>query len=317
MNFRLPVVGPLERALHLRSFRELRNQSPQDLVLLAQLLREQWVRRGTELLAKGRRVPALHFLVEGRAGREQDGSVVRRVATPEAVGLLELLSGAESRTRYVAETNLLVLEADAAEFIDLLEENGSVVSGLRLALGRQIFDRQRELGVAALEPRDAAASGPPLGASFGLVERLIWTSRSPVLAGFGVGVLADLVRDEREVHLRQGEILWKAESEGSSLALVVDGTMSIRDRSGGSVRIGAGSVVGAEAVFGGAPHAYTATVETPAVIIRIDAQALLDAAEDHFEVASQMLAFSARTLLGLRDRCPAAARDDFPARGVS
>jgi CRP-like cAMP-binding protein len=265
----------------------------------------------------GRHVPLVHFLIEGRVGRERGGSAVQRVAAPEAIGLLELLAGIESETQYVAQTNLLVLESDAPALVDLLEENFSIISGLRHALGRQIFALQRELGVAALEPA-AAGNGPPPDASFGFVERLIWASRSPVLGGFGVAVLADLVRDEPEVHLRQGETLWSADSEGRSFALVVDGTVSVQDASGGSVRAGAGSVIGVEAVFGGAPHAFTATVETPAVIIPIDAQALLDAAEDHFHVAARILALSARTLLRLRDRPGPDVRDDHvEARGVS
>jgi CRP-like cAMP-binding protein len=301
MNGRLPLVGPLERALHLRSFPELRSQSPQDLVLLAQLMREQWVRRGTVLQTAGRRVATVHLLLEGSVRCERGGRLRQRVEAAEAIGLLELLAGADSEVQYVADTNLLVLEADGAALIDILEEQFSVFSRLRHALGKQIVALRDELGVTDLEMTAGTAGGPSPAASFGFVERLIWVARSPVLAGFGVGVLADLVRSEPESRLQGGEVLWNAGSEARFLCLILDGTVEGADASGRELRFGAGSVIGVDAVFAGVPHGYTATAETSLLAIRIDAQALLDVAEDHFHVAAQMLAHSARTLLRLRE----------------
>lgn len=299
MRTRLPVVGPLELALYLRSVPSFRTLRPPDLVLLAQLTREQWVRRGTPL-----RTEVVHLLVEGEARVQRAGGSPGSIEAPEAIGLVELLADAELDARCVAETNLLVFEIDRVALLDLVEEQFSFFTSLRQTLGEQVRELRQAVAMATSaesEARDGHTAPP--AAPFGFVERLISASRSRALSGFGVGVLGALVRDGQELCARRGECLWEAGDEAEFLALILDGAVTVTDAgSGRSFRAAAGAVLGVEAVFGGAPHPYGAIVGETATVIRVDSQALLDVAEDHSHVAAQILAYLARTLLHLRER---------------
>ncbi len=303
MRHRLPVVGPLERALFLRSLALFRDLPATDLVPLAQLMREQWVRRGSVLYSPGRRVRVIHFLVEGRMRYERDGRPVRRAQAPDAVGLIEILADEETSMHAIADSNMLTLVIDSEAFLDVMDDRFSIFLHLRNALGRQMLDQQRPADWGILPPATPPEIGRFRDASLDVVERLIWLQCSPVLKGLGVSVLAALARDELEIRLRPGEPLWETGAEARFFALIAHGTIACTpDSSGTSIRVGAGTVIGMEAAFAGIPHAYTAVAETAAVAIRIDVQDLLDVAEDHAHVVTRILAFNAQLLRQLQER---------------
>lgn len=304
MRASLPVVAPLERALYLRSLALFRDLRADELAVFAQLMREQWVHRGSELCRPGHCVHPIHLLVEGRVRYERAGRLIRRVEAPELIGLTERLAGVEPHARVVAESNILALTIDGGTFLDILEDHFSIFLHVRAALGQQLLALQRRLGnYVAVQPFATTAASLPSSSSPDLVERLIWLHRSPVLRGFGVGVLAELVRDDRVVRFKAGEPLWARDVPAGFLALVVDGVVGCAaDEPGRSFQARRGDLIGVEAAFAGMPHAYPAVAETAVQAIRIDVPALLEVAEDHSHIAAQLLAFCARRLLELEQQ---------------
>jgi len=300
VNRDLPIVEPLQRALHLRSLDLFGDLGAHELALLASVMRERWLRRGDVLHPDGQWVEAAHVLVEGRVRLEETGQVRARIEAPAGVGLVELLAQAESPTRAVADTKVLALAIDGSAFFDMLEDHFAIFLQMRSALGRQLYALQQHRLDPTWQPPSVTRKGPPPSAALELVDQLIWLHRAPELRSFGVGVLASLIRDRGEARLAAGEVLWEEGAEAQFFVLVVDGIVRYGDQPTDGVGAGPGTLLGLEAAFAGTPHTDRAVAETPVMAIRVEVPRLLDVAEDHFHVAAAMLAHSARFLLHLQ-----------------
>lgn len=301
MKYGLPEVGPLERALYLRSLTLFRTLTASELAACAQLMQERYVRRGEILYEAGAPVRSLYLLVDGRVRLEDQGRRVGELDAAAGVGLVELLAGQPHRSRAVAETNALALVIDAAALLDLVEEHFSFFLQIRHALGAEVALQQQALGsyhtLSAPRPV-AAASGPSLD----LAEVLLALQTTTVFRDVGLAILAALTSQDREIRLEPGAPLWERGTEPTFLALIADGVVScVPEQSEHEFRAGPGALLGVDATFGGAPYAYRATAETPVVARAIDTQMLLDMAEDHFDLASRMLAHCACEVLRLKD----------------
>ncbi len=312
----IPTVGPVERALALRSLPLFRGLQPREVSMLAQLLREDVVPPGQVLQSAGRRIDAVHLLTDGRVRLQRDGVAGVALEAPAALGLIELLAGEPAHLTAIADSDVNALTIDRGALLDVLEDQFSVVLHLRAALGRQIAARQAELGRYDL-PRAGEPIAPATIASapLDIVESLLWLEQVPELRALGVAVLAALLGQEPTVRFAAGEALLEAGTEASRLVVLVEGAVVCTPADGAApFRAAHGDVLGCDAVLAGLVHPYSAVAETPGVAIPIDAQVFWDLAEDHFHVARAALAMSARRLLWLDeqqpDGPPAIARDE-------
>lgn len=310
----IPTVGPVERALALRSLPLFRGLPAREVSALAQLLREHVVPRGRLLQRAGSRVNALHLLTDGRVRLQRDDAPAEFLEAPEALGLLELLAGEPARLTAIADSNVTALVIDRGALLDVLEDQFQLVLHLRTALGRQIADRQAELGCYELPrggtPIEPAANG---SAPLDLVESLLWLEQVPELRALGVAALAELLGEEPTVRFAAAEQLFEAGAEATRLIVLVEGDVVCTAADGTApFRASRGDVLGREAVLAGLAHPYSAVAETAGIAIPIDAQRFWDLAEDHFQVALAALSMSARRLLWLEEQQPPG-----PDRGIA
>jgi CRP-like cAMP-binding protein len=297
----LTTVGPMERALALRSLPLFRSLRGRELAMLAQLVREHVMPAGTVLHPAGAAVRAVHLLIEGRVREEHAGQVVARREAPEAIGLVELLAAAPAHASATAETRMTALVIDRAALLDVLEEQFPLLLQLRAVLGREIAARQVELGrFDSPAPAGPAEAPPRLPDTPDLVDCLLCLQRAAELRGLGVAVLAALVRDERATRLPAGERIFAAGEEARRFIVVAEGSVVCTPpESAAPFRAGPGDLIGHNAALTGLPYPYTAVTETPVATIGIDAQVFWDVAEDHFHVALRALSMCAARLLWL------------------
>lgn len=299
-----PTVGPLERALALRTLPVFHDVRPRQLAALAQHMREYVVPRGTILHPAVEPQRAAYLVTDGRVRLQRDGRAAGTVEAPGALGLIHLLAGQPPQATAIAETDVSTLVIEEAALLDVLEEHFSVVLHIQGVLGREIAALQEELSCYAPPRSDAAAQKPPAASeAFNLINCLLWLQRAPELRDLGVAVLAALLRDHRPLRYAAGDELFAAGAEASSFLVVVSGSVTGTPSSAqGRFRARPGDVLGRDAALAGLPYQYTAVAETPATAIGIAAQVFWDVAEDHFHVSRAALAMTARRLLSLRDR---------------
>jgi CRP-like cAMP-binding protein len=299
----VPTIGPVERALALRSLPLFRSLKAHEVALLAQQLRESALRPGRALHSAGERIEAVHLLTEGRLRQCRDGGPPSWIDAPHTIGLLELLAAEPARTTVIAETPVRALVIDRAALFDALEDQFSLVLQLRTALGGQIAERRAASGAYQL-PRELSATlfGAVAPDQFDLVHSLLWLQQVAELRPLGVAVLAALLRNEGATPLRAGEQLFEAGSDPTRFVLLVAGTVRCTPPDAEPFRADPGDVLGRDAVLSGSPHPYSAIAETAGLAIGIDGRVFWDLAEDHFHVALAALSMSARRLLWLDER---------------
>lgn len=325
MKYGLPEVGPLERALSLRSLALFHTLNANELAACAQLTQERYIRRGEVLYEEGGPPRSLFLRVDGRVHLEQHGRRLRDFEASDDAGLVELLAGRSHQSRAVADSNALALVIDSAALLDLMEEHFSFFLEIRDALGAEVGRQQRTLGsyhtlsaplerISADAASKAVNGAAPIRAALDLAETLLALQRTPVFSQVGLAILAALTSEDEDIPLEPGALLWDNGAAPTFLALIADGIVScVPEQPEHTFRAGPGALLGVDATFGGSPYAYRATAETPVIARRIDVQMLLDLAEDHFELASRMLAHCANEVLRLQS--VAATRPDAPPLG--
>lgn len=309
MRTHLPSIGPMERALFLRSIPLFRRLRAADLAASAQSLEEVSLRRDTVLYGPRIGVPSVYLLVEGQVVSHQQGEVVARYTAPDVAGLVELLAGAGSVPEAVARTRVLALTLDAAALFDLIEDRFRLFLELRRALGEQLRQLQERTGI---HHRSMVLHGfePPPQRQLTTPERLLMLQRLPLFQSVGLSVLAALSRDEVEL-VPGGTVLWEAGDEAASGVIVVEGELRCEPPvPAEEFRVGRGDMAGAAAMLGGLPHSCTAVAARDVALLRLDAVMLVDLAEDNPDLAQGILATLAREILRLQPLAASRKEED-------
>jgi CRP-like cAMP-binding protein len=142
-----------------------------------------------------------------------------------------------------------------------------------------------------------------------------------VFRGIPVNVLAHLIRGEPEIRVNAGETLWRDGDDGAQLLAIVSGRVECRgEGTRGAFVAGPRYVLGADAALGGVPYCYHAVAATPVVAIGVQASALTDLIEDHFELGRRSLEHFAREEIRLQEHAsetePAGAVEAAPRRAA-
>lgn len=318
MRYGLPEIGPLERALHLRSLPIFRHLGARELAACAQLTQERYVRRGEVLYEEHDAIHALYLLVDGRVRLYRQGQAVSELGAADDVGLVEFLAGVAHPLRAVADSNALALVIDGAALLDLIEEHFPLFLQIRRALGGEIAQQQRALRTYQTQAQAAPAATARNGAYpaaqpvTDFAEMLLALQQTAAFRDVGLALLAALIDADETMRLEPGTALWQHGDEAQCLVLVTEGDIAcVAENERDGFHAGTGALLGVDAVFGDTPYIYTATATTPSSVCRITTQMLLDLAEDHFDLAAHILAHCARELLRLKEL--AATQPDAPA----
>lgn len=299
----LSLVGPMERALHMRSLAIFEHLPAREIAVLAQIMKEEYRPAGAILCQDSSSPAQMRLLVDGRVRNEKRGRVLDTQSAPSLVGLSGVLGGRPAAVCSRTETPATLLAIDAGEFLDVLEDRFAVFLELRRFYAAHVSRLQRELRVfRTAEPVDTSAF-PPSERPLGVVEQLLCLQRTQAFRGVPLNVLAPLVRDDRELRIGAGETLWRDGDPGALLIVLIHGHVRCGSPDGpGTFVAGPGFVLGADAAFGGVPYAYDAITESPIVAVGVSASRLTDMIEDHFELGRRALAHFAAEEVRLRER---------------
>jgi CRP-like cAMP-binding protein len=292
------TIGPVERALWLRSAPPFTGLRARLLAALAQLTHEDLVRAGRSVRPLGRVSRSVRFLMDGRLRAHVEGGATQVLEAPQVIGLTELLAGRDLRAGLTADTDVTILTVGGAQMIDLLEEEFTLVTQVRRGLGRALAAAQ----AARADWAPEAAAAPPPAPHPDLdqfVDRMLALHNVPLLRRFGVAVLATLLRDEAACRLAAGDIIFRCGDAADRLVVIGDGRVVGTMPDGRTFGAGPGVLLGDNEALTALPYACTVAAETAATIIALDPRVIWDAAEDHFHVARALLGDCARRLLRL------------------
>ena len=293
------TIGPVERALWWRAAAPFTQVPPPLVAELARRSREEVVRSGGIVGPAGGRARRVQLLAEGRLVARDGRGGSAELGAPQVIGLIELLAGAAPRGALMADGEATILSIDGGALLDLLEDEFTLVTQVRQALGRCLAAWQRARGDWRPEAPLASDDAAPADLSR-FVDRLLALQRAPLLRDFGVAVLATVLREEIAERHPAGAALFAAGDRAERILLIGAGTVVATGPDGRELELGAGHLLGDNDALLGAPHAYGAVCATPATLIALDPQAIWDAAEDHAHVARALLRSAARQLLRLQ-----------------
>jgi CRP-like cAMP-binding protein len=283
------AAATLERALALRRLPGLEALDPALLTTLAARTQLERLAAGERLEGVGAPPRSIRLVLEGTICQRSADGRERRLG---AGSLLAPSLGAGSALDAVAAAESLTLAVDLDDLAELCDEHFPILLAAVRALARAALGARR-----GRLPPDAPAPEAfrCAGGAFGLGERIAFLASCPTLADVPVHTLGQLAQDARSLSLDPAQRLWRAGDPAGSLVAIVEGRLDARAE-GSRFSIGPGGLAGLLESVAGEPHWYDAQAGTPLVALAIEIAAVLDAAEDDPETATDLLAALARSL---------------------
>jgi CRP-like cAMP-binding protein len=297
MKGRVRLVSPFDRVLFLRKLDPMGAMASRDLGLLAQQARERFYRKGSVIFPYGERPESVHIVVEGRVRTEGAEHGSDELGPEETLGFLSLLARWEEGLEAVAEADTTTLEFDRDDLFDNFEDHFEVLllEIGRLA-GRMIEIRKQTPTGSYLAPAEGIEA-PPVE-SLDLIERLLFLRRGETFQRANTDALIELARHMEEVRLEPGNVLWRrGDLPGTVYALVMGTVRATLAEEGRHFWCGPGYPMGNLEGLARHPHWYEAMAETPVFALRTDTDTFLDVLEDHFAMATDVMAAMASGLL--------------------
>jgi CRP-like cAMP-binding protein len=292
-----PII--LRRMLALRQFPMFGGVELSELASLAENVVETPLAAGAVIATVGARLPALHFVIDGRIE-----SATASWGPREVCGALEVLAGREPASRAIATMETQTFQLSGSELGEVLEDNFGVLASVL----RELATRAIATGIV----RSKQAPHLPNAGPLGLVERLILLRQQLPFAKARLQALAMLAHASEELSVPPGAILTRAGDPASRAIVIIEGSLQARRPDGTSSTHGIGDAIGLIETLAGAHHAATVEAVTPVRALASSGAALFDVLEDHTDVAIAMLATFASALL---DAPTKNAPDDVVVQG--
>lgn len=261
---------------------------------LLSIARRVDVDAGQVLFTHGDPVATLFQVVAGQVELQAPGLPIWRVDDGGAVGLIDFAIGRPHARTAVTTMASQLLELDAADYRDYLEDNYEVGHRILSQLsGRLIADMIASPDPAQFLARDDIhESGSFADVEIPLVERLIILSRMPAFSGTSMQALANLAQRATERRFASGDVITTAGTTPNVVSLLVEGTIELELPSGRVQRHTRDFVAHVEELAIG-PRLVTATCVTDAIVLEIEHDDLLDRIEEHFDLSMKLFAFVA------------------------
>jgi CRP-like cAMP-binding protein len=304
------MVGAVARLLALRKLPMLATLPTEELAFVAERSREHLFPRGSALLREGEPIAALRFVVEGRVHMTRRGLRLGHANPGAAVGGLGMLAREDLGIGAIAEQDTLVLEFDADDVFEILED--------RFAVLHHIL-REMAGDVVRLAKRLPPGSRPPFPRMEGLlpprdldlVERILFLRQTAAFSRSSINALAELSRGLSEVSFDPGVTLWREGEASAGTLLLLSGRVRCTSESGLAFEAGPGVPLGSIDAVAELPRWFHALTETRVVALHADREGLIDVFEDNTDMAFDYLAVLAKAMLSMLETMAEGALERF------
>ncbi|HET9992402.1 MAG TPA: cyclic nucleotide-binding domain-containing protein [Kofleriaceae bacterium] len=268
--------------------------SEDQLDSLLSIARRVDVEVGQVLYTRGDPLTTLFQVITGSVELRAPDVPTWHVGDRGAVGLVDFAIGrSHARTAVTTERSQL-LELDAADYRDYLEDNYEVGHRILSQMsGRLVADMIASPDPAHFLARTADHERRWVAeVEIPLVERLIILSRMPAFLGTSMQALANLAQSATERRFAPGDVIATAGTDPGMVSLLVEGTVELELPNGRVQRGGRDFVTHLEELTIG-PRLTTTTSTTDTIVLQLDRDDLIDRIEEHFDLAMTLLAFVA------------------------
>ena len=294
----LRLIGPIERAAHLKRLGALRDVAPANIATIAQLAEEHVFAPGAVVYQSDERVERVHIVVEGRVrvrGGEYGDEVV---GEDHVLGLLSLLGREAAGLDAVAESETVTLALSADDVFGGFEDDFAILQNQLRELAEQTLRVRRRIPAGThLAPIETPPVVPD--GEIDLVQRLLHMRRG-VLIHANVDGLIALAERMRTVRFVPGDRLWELGAPSGFIYAIITGRVRCTTEDGTEFTCGCGYPLGNLESQCGARRWYTAVAETDVVVLRGDVDGLFDVLEAHTDMAIGFVSGMASALIARR-----------------
>ncbi len=258
---------------------------------LLSIARRVDVEAGQVLYTSGDPIATLFQVVTGAVEIRSPELPAWRVQERGTVGMIDFATGRVHTRTAVATAPSQLLELDAGDYRDYLEDNYEVTPRILAQLSSRLTGEivaAPELAhlLAHSEPQPAR---PVHGAAIPLVERLVLLSRMPGFIGTSTQALANLALSATERTFAAGEVIAEAGAACDRVSLLVHGTVELELPTAKVQRQTRGLVAHVEELSTN-PRLTTTRCVTEALVLQLDRDDLIDRMEEHFDLAMSLFA---------------------------
>jgi len=290
------LVGPVQRALIIKTFPGFSALDNEQIAVLAAITRERSFAAGEVIHEPGKPVLAFYLVVTGEVQLYRDGRPAKVFGPRSSIGGLSALTGQDNHA--VALTEVLALEIDADDMDEVFEDHYAILLGVLRALATTLRDVQIQNGGGATVKKTTQVRSPP-PTPLNLVQRMFFFRQTSNFANASIEALADLVQDQVELRYAPGEPLWSAGDSATHSVLVVDGIVECTADGVEPFTFDRGYVVGGLDSLAQVDRWYSAHAKTELRVIELRTTHMFDVLEDHIEMAMQLVRALAGGVQGL------------------
>jgi CRP-like cAMP-binding protein len=282
------LLGPFERLVLLKSLSLSAEPPPVALASLAQQAVERHVGAGAPLGASDSGPwAAVHVVVEGRVSVFQDGVCLYRAGPGQPFGLVETLARTDAEAVTArADVETVTLEIRRATLLSVMEDHHAMALDATRDLARRLLQRPAWLiGLSEQRARRFTATR-----DLDLVDRITRLQSSEFFAQARVDSLAEVVCHYEEFQAPAGTVLWKEGDSAQWLLVLLAGIIDCGTAAGLRFHMTAGTDPGLFEALADAARWHDATTATPISGFRLRAERIVDAVENDFAMAEDVMA---------------------------
>jgi CRP-like cAMP-binding protein len=215
----------------------------------------------------------------------------------EALGGLALLAGTGMPFEAVAENEVRAVVIPADAVYEALEDDSHLLHQLIRGLAAQLLMELDRLGgeqsVFAMSIAGPSAEEGRLD----LVQRMLLIQRAQDLRRTTATALADAARNTTPFRASKGEFLWRRGDDAHHAYLIISGTVSALYPDRSPIRLGPEIAIGGLDALAGVPRPHDLISNEEVWGLKSSLSRFFEAFEDHFQMATDVLATLARETL--------------------